>query len=259
MFNRRRFGLILCILLAPAITLPAQSKTLRIAAAADLQPVLPAFVSNFEKTTGAKVEVSYASSATLATQRVEVAPDERWRASNRAFPQKIIDASLAVETQPITYAQGSLVLWARRGVLRDPLTMQSLTDASVHRIAVANPVHAPYGAAAMAAIHTLGLTTALQPKLVFAENIAQAAEFGQSGNTDCALISKTIAITSALQQAGRFVPVPEKAYPAIEQGAVVMRNSANKQTALNFLRYLQSPAGRALLASSGLVAPEPKH
>lgn len=239
--------------------LPAQSKTLRIAAAADLQSVLPAFVSNFEKTTGAKVEVSYASSATLATQILNGAPFDLFLAANRAFPQKIVDANLAVETQPTTYAQGSLVLWARRGVLHDPLTMQSLTDASVHRIAVANPVHAPYGAAAMAAIHSLGLTAALQPKLVFAENIAQAAEFGQSGNTDCALISKTIAITSALQQAGMFVPVPENAYPAIEQGAVVMRNSTHKQTALDFLHYLQSPAGHALLASSGLEAPEPKH
>lgn len=259
MFNRRRFGLILCILLLPVITLPAQSKTLRIAAAADLQPVLPAFVSNFEKTTGTKVEVSYASSATLATQILNGAPFDLFLAANRAFPQKIVAASLAVETQPITYARGSLVLWARRGVLHNPLTMQSLTDATVHRIAVANPVHAPYGAAAVAAIHKLGLTAALQPKLVFAENIAQAAEFGQSGNADCALISKTIAITPALQQAGRFVPVPENAYPAIEQGAVVMRNSAHKQTALGFLHYLQSPAGRALLASRGLEAPEPKH
>ncbi len=217
--------------------------------------MLPAFVSNFEKTTSARVEVSYASSATLATQILNGAPFDMFLAANRAFPQKIVDAKLAMEPQPITYAQGVLVLWAHRGILHDRLTMQSLQDASVHHIAVANPVHAPYGAAAMAAIHKLGLATALQPKLVFAENIAQAAEFGESGNAECALISKTIAITPPLQQTGRFVPVPQNTYPPIEQGAIILRNAANKQAAIDFLRYLQSSAGRKLLASSGLNAP----
>jgi molybdate transport system substrate-binding protein len=236
------------------IVASAQSKTLRIAAAADLQPVLPKFISNFEKTNGVKVEVSYASSATLATQILNGAPYDLYLAANRAFPQKIVAANLAVESQPVTYAQGVLVLWARRAILSDPLTMQSLTDASIHRIAVADPVHAPYGTAAMAAIHWLGLT-ALQSKLVFAENIAQAAQFGQSGNAECALISKTIAITAPLKSAGRFVPVPPSAYPPIEQGAVVMRNAAHRQTAFDFLQYLQSSAGRALLVANGLDAP----
>lgn len=234
---------------------PAQTKTLRIAAAADLQPVLPTFIVNFEKSSGAKVEVSYASSATLATQILNGAPYDLFLAANRDFPQKVVDANLALESSPVTYAQGSLVLWARRGVLSDPLTMQALTDPAIHRIAVANPVHAPYGAAAVAAIHSLGLTDALQPKLVFAENIAQAAEFGQSGNADCALISKTIAITPTLQQAGRFVVVPTSAYPPILQGAVVLRNATEKQMALDFLHYLQSPSGRNQLASSGLEPP----
>jgi molybdate transport system substrate-binding protein len=235
--------------------LPAQTKTLRIAAAADLQPVLPTLIPNFEKTSGARVEVSYASSATLATQILNGAPYDIFLAANLAFPQKVIAANLAVESAPITYAHGSLVLWARSGLFDQGLTMQSLTSPTVHHIAVADPVHAPYGAAAMAAIESLGLKSALQPKLVFAENIAQAAQFGQSGNADCALISRTIAITKTMQQAGNFVAVPASAYPPILQGAVVLRNASDKQTALDFLRYLQSPAGRSLLAAGGLEPP----
>ncbi|MHB1936204.1 MAG: molybdate ABC transporter substrate-binding protein [Acidobacteriaceae bacterium] len=235
--------------------LPAQTKTLRIAAAADLRPVLPAFIHNFEQSSNAKVEVSYASSATLATQILNGAPYDLFLAANLAFPQKVVAANLAIEAAPATYAQGSLVLWARYGLLQHSLTMQSLTSPTVHRIAVADPVHAPYGAAAMAAIHALGLSVALQPKLVFAENIAQAAQFGQSGNADCALISKTIAITPTMHQAGRFVAVPVSAYPPILQGAVILHNAAGKQAALDFLRYLQSPAGRSQLAASGLGPP----
>ncbi len=246
---------VLCALLLPALLAPAQTKTLRIAAAADLQPVLPAFVTNFEKSSGAKVEVSYASSATLATQILNGAPYDLFLAANLAFPQKVVAAGLALEPAPIPYAQGSLVLWARRGVLPHSLTMQSLTDPSVHRIAVANPVHAPYGAAAIAAIQSSGLKTALQSKLVFAENIAQAAQFGQSGNADCALISKTLAITPTMRQAGRFVPIPQNAYPPIRQGAVILRNAPDPSTAQDFLHYLQSPDGRALLVTSGLEPP----
>jgi molybdate transport system substrate-binding protein len=247
--------LILCALFLPALLASAQTKVLRIAAAADLQPVLPAFIQNFQQSSGVTVEASYASSSTLATQILNGAPYDLFLAANLAFPQKVVDGGLAVEAKPIPYALGSLVLWARNGVLPHALTMQALTDPSIHRIAVANPVHAPYGAAAIAAIHTLGLTAALKPKLVFAENIAQAAQFGESGNADCALISKTIAITPTMQNAGRFVPIAGNAYPPIRQGAVILRNAPNKQAAQAFLQYLQSASGRSLLASSGLEPP----
>ena len=255
MFSRA-CAVLVALLLSVAL-LPAQTKTLRIAAAADLQPVLPAIIHNFEQSSGVRVEVSYASSATLTTQILNGAPYDLFLAANLAFPQKIVAANLAVESAPLTYAQGSLVLWARTGLLPHSLTMQSLTVSSVHRIAIANPVHAPYGAAAMAAIQFLGLAKALQPKLVFAENIAQAAEFGQSGNADCALISKTLAITPTMRQAGRFAPIPENAYPPIRQGAVILRNAPHRLQAQAFLRYLQSPAGSHLLLVSGLQPPTP--
>lgn len=241
--------------LAFATVMPAQNKTLQIAAAADLEPVLPVLISRFEKISGVHVDVSYASSATLATQILNGAPYDLFLAANLAFPEKIVRTNLTVETEPIAYARGSLVLWARQGVLPDPLTMQSLTDAAAQRIAIADPGHAPYGAAAVAAIQSLGLTNQLHSKLVFAENIAQAAQFAESGNAQCALISKTIAITPVMQQAGRFVPVPTSDYPPIEQGAVVLRNARHRRAALSFLAYLQSAAGRALLSASGLEAP----
>lgn len=259
MFRKLSIVLVLCAVLLLGLPLSAQNKTLRIAAAADLQPVLPRFISRFEKQTGIQVETSFASSATLATQILNGAPFDLFLAANRAFPQKIVDAHLAVEPEPITYAQGILVLWARRGLLPGGFTMESLKNPAVRHIAVANPVHAPYGAAAIAALRSLRLESTLKPKLVFAENIAQAAQFGQSGNADCALISKTIAITPPLTQAGRFVPVPPTAYPAIEQGAVILRNAVHLQAARDFLHYLQSPGGRALLASSGLEAPATAH
>lgn len=257
MFSRRAV-LAFCMALLISSTALCQNSVLRIAAAADLQPVLPAIVPGFEKSAHVKVEISYASSATLTTQILNGAPYDLFLAANRGFPQKVVDAKLALEPQPVTYAQGTLVLWASDHVARDPLTMHSLTEKYVRRIAVANPVHAPYGAAAMASIRNLGLMSAVRSKLVFAENIAQAAQFAQSGNADCALISKTIAITPALR-AGKFVPVPPQSYPPIEQGAVVLRRAANRRAALTFLGYLQSPPGSALLNAHGLTAATVRH
>lgn len=253
MFDRRSFCFLLACLLPAAPHLFAQSQKLRIGAAADLQPVLPALVADFQKKTGDVATVSYASSATLTTQILNGAPYDVFLAANTAFPQKIVDAKLSVENRPVVYARGSLVLWARKGItLHGTLSMPSLTDAAVHRVAVANPAHAPYGAAAIAAIRSLGLMKDVQPKLVYAENIAQAAQFGQSGNADVALISLTLAITPTMRQAGQFVPVPMTAYPAIEQGAVIMKNAASKQAGLDFLQYLNSAAAGKVLSDGGL-------
>lgn len=244
-------------LLAAGCLLPltAQTKTLRIAAAADLQPVLPTFVAEFSAKTGIHAEVSYASSATLATQILNGAPYDLFFAANMAFPQKVVDAGLAIESAPVPYARGTLVLWARRDALREPLSMEILRTPAVRRIAIANPVHAPYGAAAMSALQSLGLAGVLQPKLVFAENIAQTAEFAHSGNADCAFISKTIALTPSMRQTGGFIAVPANAYPPIVQGVVILRRAAHPQAAKDFLAGMQSDAGRKQLAAAGLEPP----
>lgn len=240
------------------LALPGHAQTLRIAAAADLQPVLPKLLAEYQRSSGVEAETSYEASATLTTQILNGAPYDLFLAANRAFPQRVVDAGLAVEPQPVTYAQGILVLWARNGASPMPLTMNILTSPAVHRIAVANPAHAPYGAAALAALHSLQLYAAVQSNLVFAENIVQAAQFAQSGNADCALISKTLAITPSLSQTGHFVPVPANVYPPLEQGAVVLRHATYQDAAQKFLNYLLSPAGRAMLAASGLDAPAEK-
>lgn len=255
----------LCLLALSIILLPGlgtraqnssgQGQPLRIAAAADLQPLLPALTTEFEKSTGTKVDVSYESSATLTTQILNGAPYDLFLAANSAFPQKIVDASLSEQPHPIVYARGSLVLWARHGVATGNLSMHSLTGAWIHHIAVADPQHAPYGSAAIAALHSSGLYAKLQPKLVYAENIAQAAQLAQSGNAQCALISKTLAISQSLQQAGSFIEVPIAFYPPMQQAAVVLRSAPRKQAAEAFLRYLTSAAGRKLLIGGGLEAP----
>ena len=228
---------------------------LRIAAAADLQPVLPAIMDEFVKQTHEKVEASYASSATLTTQILNGGPFGLFLSADLSFPQKVVDAGLAESTAPVAYARGTLVLWARNDSPVQPLSLDSLRSPSLKTLAVANAEHAPYGRAAKAAIAKLSLTEALQSKLVVAENIAQTAQFADSGNANAGLISLTSALTDRLRGDGKYVEMPEDAYPPLLQGAVVLKQGSAVAAAKQFLAFLLSPAIRKQLGERGLKAP----
>jgi molybdate transport system substrate-binding protein len=251
-----RTGVLLLLLLAALQSAFAQQdSTLRIAAAADLQPVLPALIDQFARQTNKKVEASYASSATLATQILNGGPFSLFLSADLSFPQKVVAAGLADSTAPVPYARGTLVLWARNDSPAQPLTLDSLRSPSLRTVAVANAEHAPYGRAAKAALGKLGLTETLKSKLVVAENIAQAAQYADSGNADVGLISLTSALTPRLSSSGKYVEIPEDDYPPILQGAVVLKQGADAQEAHQFLDFLLSPPIRKQLAERGLRAP----
>ena len=229
---------------------------LRIAAAADLQPVLPALIAEFEQLHPERqVTASYQSSATLATQIENGAPFDLFLAADLSFPAGVIAAGQGESAQPIPYAQGTLVLWARKDSRFQPLTLAALSDPSLKTLAIANPDHAPYGRAARAALASLKLSDLLRGKLVVAENIAQTAQFVDSGNAKLGLISLTSALTDRLKTDGIFIDVPPSAYPPIVQGAVVIAGSANQQAAHEFLSFLLSTAVRQQLAMKGLKPP----
>lgn len=246
------------MLLLAVLPLAAQKMPVRVAAAADLQPVLPGIIAAYRAAGGGPVEASYASSATLATQIINGAPFDLFLAANLSFPQRVIDARQAVETRPVVYAQGALVLWSRSNGQDGPLTLKDLASPSIHRIAVANPQHAPYGAAAIAALKNSGVYAAVQSKLVYAENIAQTAQFAESGNADCALISKTLAVSPELTSHGQASEILPGLYPPVEQGAVLMRKAPQQMAATGLLLFLLSPKGRAVLQQYGLTPPSPK-
>jgi molybdate transport system substrate-binding protein len=251
----RRTLLLFVVLAASQSCLAQESSTLQVAAAADLQPVLPALMDEFERQTHHKVNASYASSATLTTQILNGGPFSLFLSADLSFPQKVVAAGLADSPAPVTYARGTLVLWARNDSPVQPLSLDSLRSPSLRTVAVANPEHAPYGRAARAAIEKLGLTDTLKAKLVVAENIAQTAQYADSGNAEAGLISLTSALTPRLSSSGKYVAMPEDSYPPILQGAVVLSHGPNAAEAHQFLDFLLSPPIRKQLAEHGLKAP----
>lgn len=250
MFDLRKLLLFPALLIAMPHAWSQQ--TLRIAAAADLQPLLPLVISAFQQQTGVTVEASYKSSATLATEIINGAPFDLFLAADLSFPQRVIDAGKAEEAKPEPYARGTLVLWTRNDSGVKTLSVDALQSTEVRSIAIANAEHAPYGRAAQAALEHEHLLDGLRPKLVIAENIAQAAQYADSGNAQVGFISLTAAVTPRLEADGHFVRVPTSDYPPILQGAVVVRDSANAAAARRFLEFLRTPAIGRMLAERGL-------
>jgi molybdate transport system substrate-binding protein len=244
------------LIVAIGCRLCAAQGPMRIAAAADLQPILPPLLAEYQSKTGVSVVASYASSATLATQILNGDPVDLFLSADMGFAQRVADAGLAVESQPVPYARGTLVLWERKDGPFHPLTVDRLGSPAIQSVAIANPEHAPYGRAAMASLTNLKLLPSVQAKLRTAANIAQAAEYAESGNAQVGLISLTSALTDKMQSEGSFVEMPSDSYPPIIQGAVVIKKQgANSKDALAFLDWLLSSSAQQELSRRGLKPP----
>jgi len=257
---RRRIPEILLLALcgiALLTPLSAQSP-LRIAAAADLEPVLPPILAQFQQATGIHAEATFQASAVLTTQIQNGAPFDLFLSADVGYPKRLIDAGLADaagtadSTSPIVYARGTLVLWTRKDSHLTP-SLSLLSNQALERLAVANPDRAPYGRAAVAALNSLKLYDTLKPKLVTAENISQTAQFADTGNADAGLISLTSALTARLSSDGAYFVIPRDLYPPIEQGAVIISKTTQRAQAHQLLDYLLSATIQAQLAKSGLT------
>lgn len=248
---RKQIPVLLLTILS--VSLACAQTPLRIAAAADLQPVLPPILEEFRQATGVRAEASYEASAMLTTQIRNGAPYDVFLAADLGYPQRVVDAGLAASAAPVPYARGTLVLWTRKDAHLPPPSLELLRNLAVKRLSIANPERAPYGRAAVAALTSLGLYEALKPRLVTAENIGQAAQFVDSGNADAGLISLTAALTPRMTASGSYFVMPRNLYPPIEQGAVVLRNATRRQAAEQFLQFLLSAPVQGQLAKSGLT------
>ena len=227
------------------------AQELHVAAAADLQPVLPTLAAQYEKQTGVKIVSSLGSSATLAQQITNGAPVDVFLSADTVHPQQLVTAGLA--TDLTAYARGVLVLWARKDSPAQPVSVAALTSDKVQRLAIANELHAPYGLAAATALRALGVYDAVKPKLVVGENISQTAQFALTGNAQAGLISLTIASSPAYRDAGTFVVLP-KVYGEMLQSGAVIAASKQQVAAKAFVMWLASAAVQKQLPGFGLDA-----
>lgn len=254
---RKLLLLLLCVA-SLASELPAQELT--VAAAADLNYAMKNLAARFEQKSGEKVSLSLGASGNLYSQIQNGAPYDLFLSADAEYPRKLAAAGLIEKGSLRTYAVGHLVLWAAYASRLDPqeLKMNLLVQPSVQKIAIANPEHAPYGRAAMAALEHFGLKAKIADKLVLGENVSQAAQFVQVGSAQAGLIPLSLALSPAMKRAGTYWEVPPDSYPAIEQVAGMLSASKHKKAAQAFVEFLSSPEGATVLQQYGFTVPAQK-
>jgi molybdate transport system substrate-binding protein len=234
----------------------AQAQEIRVAAAADLKFALDALDAQYEKQTGKKIDVSYGSSGNFFAQIQNGAPFDLLLSADIEYPRKLEAAGLAEPGTLYEYAVGRIVIWMPADARADlaKLGWKALLEPGVERIAIANPEHAPYGRAAVAALRNAGVYEQVLRRLVYGENIAQAAQFVASGSAQAGILALSLAVSPPMR-AGKRWEIPADMHPSIEQGAIILKSSKDKEGARAFLAFLKSDAGRRILESYGFVLP----
>lgn len=235
----------------------SRGEELTIAAASDLNFAFKELVAQFERESGHQVKLSLGSSGNLFSQIQNGAPFDLYFSADIRYPRKLIESGHADPDSLYAYAVGRLVVWVPRGsaIRVKERGMDSLLDSSVRKIAIANPKHAPYGRAAVAAFEHFKLYEQVKDKLVLGENISQAAQFVESGAADIGLIALSLALAPAMMEKGQYWEVPVGAHPALEQGAVMVRATHHRRAATEFLAFLKGQRGRAVMKRLGFVVP----
>ena len=234
----------------------AQQQSVRVAAAADLKFAMKELAKKFENKTGARVDVSYGSSGNFFSQLQNGAPFDLFFSADVEYPRKLEAEGLAEPGTLGDYALGRIVIWMPDDSSVDlgKEGWNALLDPGVQKVAIANPELAPYGRAAASALKKAGIYEQVKAKLVYGENISQAAQFVQSGNAQAGIIALSLAFSPGMKR-GKVWQIPAEMHPPIEQGAVLLKNARNRPAAQAFLNFVKSAAGKEVLEQHGFSAP----
>jgi molybdate transport system substrate-binding protein len=262
---RRRLASIL-VALAVAACSPGMGSTpdetgepaVRVAAASDLRFAMDDLIAGYQdEHPGARVEATYGSSGNFLAQISAGAPFDVFFSADIEYPRTLEEQGHAAAGSTRPYAIGQIVVWIPSDSSLDieGRGIEVLTDPAAERVSIANPAHAPYGRAAVAAMQAAGIHEAVELKLVLGENVSQAAQFVESGNADAGIIALSLAVAPNLLERGRYVIVPNETYPRLEQGVAVLRGARDPGAAERFVDFVLGPEGRAVLDRFGFLMP----
>ena len=244
-------------LLCPFFAIAAPTGRTLIAAAADLHHVMDRIVAVYRREhPGVRIDVVYGSSGILRTQVRQGAPFALFFSANSAYPEALARDGMTAG-EPTVYALGRLVMWSARLDMHG-VSVADLAQPRFGRIAIANPLHAPYGDRARQALRKAGVWASVKPRLVYGENIAQTAQLAVSGNARVGIVAASLVHAPAMRK-GSAAPVPASLYAPLEQSFVITRRGAANPVAHDFARFVQSPRVRAIFARNGFGLPARPH
>ncbi len=254
---RRACRLFLVAALALLATPPAFAGAPLVAAASDLRVALDEVAAQFARETGSTVRIVYGSSGNFRRQIAEGAPFELFMSADEALVFALAKEGRTLD-DGVLYATGRIALVVPEGsALKLDARLADLAaavaDGRLRKFAIANPAHAPYGRAAQEALTAAGAWDAIVPRLVYGENVAQAAQFALSGSAQGGIVALSLALAPGVLGSARYVPIPEDMHRPLKQRMVLTRLAGAGAGA--FYRHLQQPAARAVLERYGFTLP----
>lgn len=247
----------LCLMFCFGTAAAAPPQRMVIAAAADLHHVMDRLVAIYrQEHPGAHIDVVYGSSGILRTQVRQGAPFALFFSANSAYAEALAKDG-RTDGAPVVYALGRLVLWSASLDMKD-VTVADLAQPRFGRIAIANPLHAPYGERAREALRSAGVWAAVEPRLVYGENIAQTAQLALSGNARVGILAEALVLAPDMRK-GSYAPVPAALYTPLRQSFVITRQGAGNPLARDFARFVQTARARAVFSRYGFGLPDAAH
>lgn len=229
---------------------PAPTPTaveLTVAAASDLTPAFEEIGREFEASEKSKVVFVFGSTGLLTRQIENGAPFDVFAAANDSYIDQLQEKGLIVPGTKTIYGRGRIVMWTTADSPLKLEKIQDLANPDVHRIAIANPDHAPYGQAAREALEAAGIWETVRPKLVYGDNIRQTLQFAETGNVDVAIM----ALSLTVQSKGRWVLIPSDLHREILQGIGVIKGTQQEEAARKFISFVSGEKGRNILKKYG--------
>jgi molybdate transport system substrate-binding protein len=232
----------------------AHAERFTIAAASDLRFALGDIGELYRKQhPGHEFDIIYGSSGKMTTQIMNGAPYDVFFSADIAFPERLKEAGLTA-TDPEVYAIGRLVIWSNTLDASELRLGDLPTDPRIRRIAIAQPSHAPYGLRAQEAMESVSIWEAVQPRLVFGENIAHTAQMVESGAANVGIIALSLARFPSLARHPHHL-IDDALHAPLTQGYVVTRRGGSNEAARNFARFMETSEAHEIMERYGFVIP----
>jgi molybdate transport system substrate-binding protein len=240
------------LVLAGACSAKTSDHKVRVAAAADLAHAFTELGAEFKTRTGHALGVELGSSGLLAKQIEQGAPYALFAAANRDYIDQVIKSGRCDGATAYSYARGRIVVWTPSGV-DAPAKLEDLADPRFHKIAIANPEHAPYGRAAKQALQNIGVWPKLADRVVLGENVQATMLYARDHNADAAVVALSLAVVT---DGGAFLAIDPALHAPLDQALVVCGGGEDAQIARQFAQFVESKDGREVMTRYGFLLPD---
>jgi molybdate transport system substrate-binding protein len=222
----------------------------QVAVAANFAAPMQAIGAEFERGTGHRLLISVGASGQFYAQIRNGAPFAVFLSADDETPAKLESEGWAVSGSRFTYAIGRLALWSKKTDLVDDRGVV-LQTGSISKLAIAHPVLAPYGAAAMQVLNRLGLRERLAPRIVQGANISQVYQFVATENAPLGFVALSQIMQNGQITQGSAWLVPAELHDPIRQDAVLLAAGREQDAAKALLQFLQGEKARAIMRRHG--------